>query len=1047
METSSVHPARTIANLSSPVRMVILVCSVAVLSYCLARLGGLLVLRPQADWPLWLGNVFLVSILLLVPRRMWPLLMAAAFSAFVLFNLQSGIPVRSIALLLLSDTLEVLTAALCLNYAFQGVPRLDSIKSLAKFSLCAVILAPLVGAFPGALAATGSYWTSWRISFFSEALVYLALMPAILGWVSKGPGWGPKSRAHYLESAALIAGLFLLGYFTFVVSGKTDSELLLYSFVPFLLWAALRFGSTGVSSSVIVIAILSIWGAVNLRGPFIESGPLNNVLSLQLFLFFAAAPFMVLAALVEERQTAAKELQEDEERIRLGMVAGKMMGWEWDIKSGRNPWFGETRTVMGMTTTKSSGSIQDFWDRVHPEDYDELSKALETAKRDHLDFDQEFRVVWPDKTVHWLRSAGRFFYTAQGAPERMMGVLRDVTVRKLALEGVQHREIELREAQRLAKMGSWNWDIETDTVTWSEELYRIAGRDLNLPAVSYQEHHALYTSESWERLQRAVEETLRTGTPYELDLEMIRSDGVKLWLVARGEAQRNYTGRIARLHGTVQDITERKRAEEELRESEEKFRSVFRDAGIGMAIVSTDGRFLAGNEAFSKYIGYTEDELLVRTVRSVTHPEDWTMLSERLGRALADGVCFQGLQKRCLHKNGQVLWGECSASLIRDIHGNPQYFVAEVLDITERKQAEQTLRESEERFRLAANTAPVLMWMSGKDKLCNFFNQSWLDFTGQSMEHEVGEGWTLGVHPEDLSRCLETYSGAFDARVDFEMEYRLKRYDGKYRWIVDYGVPRFESDGDFCGYIGSCIDITDRKLSEASLEELSGRLINAQEQERTRIARELHDDFSQRLALQGIGLAQLWKKLPESDKEERSKVQELMKRTQEMSSDMHSLSHQLHSSKLEHVGLAPALMGLCNEFSTKFRIQIEFTDRADRFEIPKDVALCLFRVAQEALNNVSKHSQAKEARVELSGAKSEIELRIVDGGLGFDSALQNGGAGLGLVSMRERLRLVGGRLSVHSVPMRGTEVVAEVPLSLSTHGPEMRSMTVGGRET
>jgi PAS domain S-box-containing protein len=649
--------------------------------------------------------------------------------------------------------------------------------------------------------------------------------------------------------------------------------------------------------------------------------------------------------------------------------------------------------------------------------------------------------------VHWLRSAGRFFYTADGKPERMMGVLRNVTVRKLALELARQEETELKEAQRLAKIGSWKWDLETDTVTWSEELYRIAGRDLSLPAVSYQGHRDLFTPESWERLQSAVEEALRTGTPYELDLEMIRSDGAKLWLVARGESLRDYTGHIVRLHGTVQDITERKRAEEELRESEEKFRSVFRDAGIGMAIVSTDGRFLAGNEAFSKYIGYTEQELLARTVQSVTHPEDWSTLSERLRQALADGVCFQGLEKRCLHKNGQVLWGECSASLIRDVNGNPQYFVAEVLDITERKQAEQGLRESEERFRLVANTAPVLMWMSGRDKLCNFFNQCWLDFTGQSMEHEIGEGWASGVHPEDLTYCLKTYSGAFDARVGFEMEYRLKRFDGKYRWIVDYGVPRFESDGSFCGYIGSCIDITDRKSTEASLEELSGRLINAQEQERTRIARELHDDFSQRLALQGIGLAQLWKKLPESEIEERAKVQELMKRTQEISSDMHSLSHQLHSSKLEHVGLAPALMGLCKEFSSKFSIQIEFTDRVDSLEIPKDVALCLFRIAQEALSNVFKHSQAKEARVELSGAKNEIELRIVDGGLGFDSALSNGEAGLGLLSMRERLRLVGGRLSVHSVPMHGTEVVAEVPLSLSTHAPEIRSMTVGGRKT
>ena len=162
------------------------------------------------------------------------------------------------------------------------------------------------------------------------------------------------------------------------------------------------------------------------------------------------------------------------------------------------------------------------------------------------------------------------------------------------------------------------------------------------------------------------------------------------------------------------------------------------------------------------------------------------------------------------------------------------------------------------------------------------------------------------------------------------MEYRLRRFDGEYRWIVDLGVPRFESDGTFCGYIGSCVDITDRKLSQAALEELSGRLITAQEEERTRIARELHDDFTQRLALQGIGLTQVWKKMAESETEGRAKIQDLIKENQEILSDMHVLSHQLHSSRLEHVGLAPALLGLCEEMSAKHNIQIEFT-RTGRF--------------------------------------------------------------------------------------------------------------------
>jgi len=788
METASSRPSWSISNLNSPFHAVILACLVAVLSYSASKLGGALVVRPQMLSPLWPGCVLLVSVLLLVPRRMWPILIAAAFAAFVLYDLQNGVPVRSIVWLIMADTVEVLTAAFSLSYSFGGVPRLNSVKALAKFSFFAVILAPAAGAFVGALAFSGEYWTNWKISSFSEAIAFLTLTPAILGWASKGPTWAPKSRASYLEAAALLAGLTLVGYVIFITLDRGSPPALLYSLVPFLLWAALRFGSTGVSASMIVIALLSIWGAVHGRGPFTGQGSLENVLSLQLFLLSAAAPLMVLAVLVEER----------------------------------------------------------------------------------------------------------------------------------------------------------------------------------------------------------------------------------------------------------------KRAEEELRKSEEKFRSVFRDAGIGMAIVSPEGRFLAGNEAFSEFLGYTEEELLQKTVQSVTHPEDWPNFSKRLNQTIADAGSFRQFEKRCLHKNGEILCGECSASLIRNSEGKPLYFVAEVLDITERKRAEHSLQESEERFRLVANKAPVLIWMSGTDKLCTFFNQCWLDFTGRSIEQELGEGWASGVHPEDLARCLRIYSCAFDSRVDFEMEYRLRRFDGKYRWIVEYGVPRFESDGTFCGYIGSCVDITDRKLSEESLEELSGRLITAQEEERTRIARELHDDFSQRLALQGIGLAQLLKMLPESDVEERVKVQELLKRVQDISSDMHSLSHQLHSSKLEHVGLVPALMGLCQEVSKEYKIQVEFTDRGVSSEIPKDVALCLFRVAQEALGNVAKHSRAKRAQAELYGTNNDIRLRIVDAGVGFDTALQNAEVGIGLVSMRERLRLVGGRLSVQSAAMRGTEILAEVPLSIPVSEAHARTMTAGG---
>jgi PAS domain S-box-containing protein len=349
-----------------------------------------------------------------------------------------------------------------------------------------------------------------------------------------------------------------------------------------------------------------------------------------------------------------------------------------------------------------------------------------------------------------------------------------------------------------------------------------------------------------------------------------------------------------------------------------------------------------------------------------------------------------------------------------------------------RKRADEVLRESEGRFRLVADNAPSLIWMAGTDKLRIFFNKGWLDFTGRSMEQELGDGWVSGVHPDDLERCLATYSTAFDARADFEMEYRLRRFDGEYSWIVDYGVPRFESDGTFCGYIGSCVDITERKSSEASLHQLSGRLIDAQEQERTRIARELHADFSQRMALLQIRLEQLGQENTASfSSKARQQLHSISEIASEISSNIHDLSHQLHPSKLDTLGLMASVRGLCREFSEQHKLQVRFVHEDISGQIPKDVTLCLFRIVQEALRNVVKHSGASEAAVELSGQGDGIDLCISDDGVGFETGSAKGAAGLGLISMRERLRLVGGNIVIESEPLHGTKLHAHVPLPAS----------------
>jgi PAS domain S-box-containing protein len=173
---------------------------------------------------------------------------------------------------------------------------------------------------------------------------------------------------------------------------------------------------------------------------------------------------------------------------------------------------------------------------------------------------------------------------------------------------------------------------------------------------------------------------------------------------------------------------------------------------------------------------------------------------------------------RITQPDGSTRWIAGYGGVELDEGGKPTFTRGVSRDITKRKVAEEELRESEARFRTVADAAPVLIWMSGQDKLCTFFNKGWLEFTGRALDQELGSGWTEGVHAEDLHRCLAVYERAFDAREPFTMEYRLRRSDGEYRWLLDSGTPRFASDGAFLGYIGSCIDLTERKRAELEHE-------------------------------------------------------------------------------------------------------------------------------------------------------------------------------------------------------------------------------------
>jgi PAS domain S-box-containing protein len=210
---------------------------------------------------------------------------------------------------------------------------------------------------------------------------------------------------------------------------------------------------------------------------------------------------------------------------------------------------------------------------------------------------------------------------------------------------------------------------------------------------------------------------------------------------------------------------EARRHEEHVRaETVERFQATFFQAAVGISHVGLDGQWILINDRYCQMLGFTEAELRQKTFVDITHPDDLDAALAGRRRLLAGEIASHTMEKRYLRKDGSIFWASLYRSLVRDRENRPKYFICVVEDISERKNAEAALRESEERFRNMADNAPVMIWVSGLDKLCTFFNQPWLDFTGRTMEQELGDGWAGGIHPDDLDRCRAVYSSSFDAR-------------------------------------------------------------------------------------------------------------------------------------------------------------------------------------------------------------------------------------------------------------------------------------------
>jgi PAS domain S-box-containing protein len=431
--------------------------SVALAYYVGAKIGFALTLRPHPVSVLWPPNSILLAALLLTRVRVWWVILLAAFPAHLAAQLQSNVPPTMILCWFISNSCEALIGAGCVRYLIDRPVQFDRLRNVGIFIFFAAFLAPFLSSFvdAGFVAINrfgeDSYWPVWRIRFTSNILAALTLVPLIVTWAADGVAWlGKIRRARFLEAALLLLALLSVNAVVFYKLGPTAE--LLYLPLPFLIWAAVRFGSRGASAAICTLTFLAIWSAGHGHGPFSARSAEESALSIQMFLIVTSVPLLLLAAVIEERSKGATTLLEREDRMNLAAESANLAFWSINFET-KELWMSDKGRAIFNFGSDEALSRELFFSRVHPEDRDGVDQAIEHARAESRTFEIEYRLLRPDGETRWLISRGRYMSNDRGGIRELIGVAIDITAQVEADLQLRLQREEMAHMSRVSSMG------------------------------------------------------------------------------------------------------------------------------------------------------------------------------------------------------------------------------------------------------------------------------------------------------------------------------------------------------------------------------------------------------------------------------------------------------------------------------------------------------------------------------------------------------------------------------------------------------------------
>ncbi len=750
---------------------------------------------------------------------------------------------------------------------------------------------------------------------------------------------------------------------------------------------------------------------------------------------------------IDDRKRAEEERRRGETYLAMAQRMARMGVWSWNPLSGDMFGSEEFYRIFGIDADKANLTREVFLQRIHPEDLPRYESEVNAAVAERRNWELDYRIVLPDGSLKYLHAIGKPVFDKSGDILEFVGTTLDITERKRA-------EQELRKAEehiRAILEYSPNWIFLKDT----EGRYLLVNREIERVFGISQEQIKGKTDSEIFPPEQAVEyrandlKVLRAGLAMEFEEITAMEDGPHTSIVHKFPLFDAH-GNIYATGGVATDITERKRAEEARRYSEEQYRTVVETATDAVISIDEASQIQFVNPAATKIFGYDTSELIGSPLMMLMPEFLRDPHKTGVRRYLTTNqrhLNWQGVELIGQRKNGdefpvEVSFGEITKQ-------GRSIFTGFIRDITERKQAEEALRASEGELRkIVAQLelerahlveAQEVAKMGSWDLNLKTMDVAWSEQTHHIFEtdpatfHPTRAKFREFIHPEDRAKVDGALLASEHKRSPSTVEYRIVMPDGRIKFLEEQWQAFHNEEGEPIRVAGTCRDVTERAQAEEELKRLSVKLLRLQDEERRRIARDLHDSTGQDLIALATMLGQLRGSVSSSERKSRRLLSECKTLADQCIRHIRTLSYVLHPPALDHAGLRDAIRDYVKGFTKRSGVQVELelAPRLGRME--QDIELALFRVVQESLANIQRHSGSPRAKIRIH-RNSELTLEISDIGRGVSANNAQRGkeapgfeVGVGIPSMRERVKLIGGQLDIDSTS-HGTTVRVTIPL-------------------